>query len=541
MEEDSCADFTDQQNKMFVGGLAQTVTSDFLKAYFSSFGVVQDAFVLMDEQSGRSRGFGFVTFDNPQTLKMVLKQKPHILGNKQVDCKHAVNKNVKQRPTPASSAKPNGTNNNANGLSVLPASQPPNVNQSQSLQADMWPYDILKSEDPELLKDDVSPFSGNAAAGAAEWSDNDSADLFLTGGGRSYLALSGDKWLEDCEEADARKIFVGGLPDITPLEFAKYFEHFGPVADAMVMYDRKRRRQRGFGFITFASDDGVRNSLNFSRHPVKGKVVEVKKAHPLILQKARAPAKQELEAERAAQQRGMNARNTNSASGGSGHGGGNGGQMMIGGGSDPFGISGSIIGLQSTNQAALMTPSQSGNDLGGLCKNNNRGMTPSLVGSGPGSVLMMSMNTGGAPISGNLAPPPMMMTTTSSMATNTTINNMAATGGLSNGVLTSKSLVNGGAINMTNNAVANGGMTHAASSMHNFQGGRLGGAGNGFGLVDPTSGDGIGSGGGFCVGNFEICGSSGTCGPSESCSGLSAAASAGMLGLRYPEAPWHAP
>ena len=213
---------------------------------------------------------------------------------------------------------------------------------------------------------------------------------------------------------------------------------------------------------------------------------------------------------------------------------------MIGGGSDPFGISGTIIGLQSTNQAAMMTSAQSGNDLSGLCNSSNRGITPGLVGGGPGSVLMMSMNNGGASASGSLAPPAMMMTTTSSMATtNTTMNNMAATAGLNNGVASSKSLINGGAMNMTNNVATSSGLAHSASSAHHFQGGRLGGAGNGVGLVDPTSGgDGIGSGGGFCVGNFEI---GGTCGPTESCNGLNAAASSGMLGLRYPEAPWHAP
>lgn len=300
MEEDatSCGgppllpdDQAPQQNKMFVGGLAQTVTSEFLKAYFSGFGPVQDAFVLMDEQSGRSRGFGFVTFENPQTLKLVLKQKPHILGNKQVDCKHAVNKNVK-RPTPVTkpAAQPP-----AIATTTFQQKPPPNVAAPPpAVPGAIWQYDVVRQAEEEVVKDDVSPL------GNMEWSDNESSDLFLTGGGKSYLALSGDKWLEDCEEADARKIFVGGLPDITPAEFAKYFEHFGPVADAMIMYDRKRRRQRGFGFITFASDEGVRNSLNFNRHPVKGKVVEVKKAHPLVLQNARAPAKQELEAERAA-------------------------------------------------------------------------------------------------------------------------------------------------------------------------------------------------------------------------------------------------
>ena len=49
-------------NKLFVGNLAWEVGAEDLKEAFSKFGEVADAFVATDKYSGRSRGFGFVTF-----------------------------------------------------------------------------------------------------------------------------------------------------------------------------------------------------------------------------------------------------------------------------------------------------------------------------------------------------------------------------------------------------------------------------------------------------------------------------------------------
>ena len=49
-------------NKLFVGGLAWATRDDELHAAFSRFGDVQDARVVLDRETGRSRGFGFVTF-----------------------------------------------------------------------------------------------------------------------------------------------------------------------------------------------------------------------------------------------------------------------------------------------------------------------------------------------------------------------------------------------------------------------------------------------------------------------------------------------
>lgn len=51
-------------NKIFVGGLPQDVSTDELRAYFSGYGAVADAVVMVDRRTNRSRGFGFVRFGN---------------------------------------------------------------------------------------------------------------------------------------------------------------------------------------------------------------------------------------------------------------------------------------------------------------------------------------------------------------------------------------------------------------------------------------------------------------------------------------------
>lgn len=50
--------------KLFVGNLAYSVDNDQLAAMFASFGEVASAAVIMDRETGRSKGFGFVEFND---------------------------------------------------------------------------------------------------------------------------------------------------------------------------------------------------------------------------------------------------------------------------------------------------------------------------------------------------------------------------------------------------------------------------------------------------------------------------------------------
>ncbi len=50
--------------KLFVGGIPWATTSDDLSQLFSQHGTVASATVVSDKMTGRSRGFGFVEFEN---------------------------------------------------------------------------------------------------------------------------------------------------------------------------------------------------------------------------------------------------------------------------------------------------------------------------------------------------------------------------------------------------------------------------------------------------------------------------------------------
>jgi cold-inducible RNA-binding protein len=51
---------SNMSNKLYVGNLAYSVRDDDLQQTFSAFGAVQSAKVMMERDTGRSKGFGFV-------------------------------------------------------------------------------------------------------------------------------------------------------------------------------------------------------------------------------------------------------------------------------------------------------------------------------------------------------------------------------------------------------------------------------------------------------------------------------------------------
>lgn len=54
------------------------------------------------------------------------------------------------------------------------------------------------------------------------------------------------------------KVFVKGIPnDLTEQEFKKYFDSFGTLTEAFFMYNQKTDKRRGFGFVSFDSEEAV--------------------------------------------------------------------------------------------------------------------------------------------------------------------------------------------------------------------------------------------------------------------------------------------
>ena len=70
-----------QKQNLFVGSLAYATTDDTLKAFFEQIGEVERAMVAKERETGRSRGFGFVTFvDEANNQKAV-----DLLNGKELD------------------------------------------------------------------------------------------------------------------------------------------------------------------------------------------------------------------------------------------------------------------------------------------------------------------------------------------------------------------------------------------------------------------------------------------------------------------------
>jgi len=61
-------------NKLYVGNLAFSVDQEGLKKLFESFGEITEAVVISDKFSGRSKGFGFVTFAKEEDAQKAISE-----------------------------------------------------------------------------------------------------------------------------------------------------------------------------------------------------------------------------------------------------------------------------------------------------------------------------------------------------------------------------------------------------------------------------------------------------------------------------------
>ena len=86
----------DSTKKVFVGGLEPSVNNDDLREFFSKFGPVREASVLFDNNRGASRCFGFVTFEQKETVDLLVQHNNYKIKGKLVDVKQALPKSMQK-------------------------------------------------------------------------------------------------------------------------------------------------------------------------------------------------------------------------------------------------------------------------------------------------------------------------------------------------------------------------------------------------------------------------------------------------------------
>ena len=61
------------KNKIYIGNLSYDTTEDTLRTVFSKFGGIDDLIIIKDRETGRTKGFGFITFDSQQAAESALE------------------------------------------------------------------------------------------------------------------------------------------------------------------------------------------------------------------------------------------------------------------------------------------------------------------------------------------------------------------------------------------------------------------------------------------------------------------------------------
>lgn len=300
------------ERKLVVLGIPWDVDTDRLREYMRAFGEVEDCIVMKERMTGRSRGFGYVTFATVEDAKNALS-KEHSLGNRILEVKIATPKEEMRAPAkkvsrifvariPLSVTEstfrsyfekygditdlymPKDPTSKAHrGIGFITFSNAESVddlmNESHELGGSTVVVDRAtpKEDDPRPISH-IPQVGGYGAYNA-----------YINGATR-YAALGAPTMYDQPtsmygrglhSRGMGRKIFVGRLPQEASVEdLRQYFGRFGRILDAYIPKDPKRSGHRGFGFVTFA-DDGVADRVSRRSHEICGHQVAIDSATPL--------------------------------------------------------------------------------------------------------------------------------------------------------------------------------------------------------------------------------------------------------------------
>ncbi|PPD81527.1 hypothetical protein GOBAR_DD21560 [Gossypium barbadense] len=72
--------------KVFVGGLAWETPTEEMRRYFQQFGEVLEAVIITDKNTGKSKGYGFVTFRDPESARRACVDPNPVIGGRRANC-----------------------------------------------------------------------------------------------------------------------------------------------------------------------------------------------------------------------------------------------------------------------------------------------------------------------------------------------------------------------------------------------------------------------------------------------------------------------
>ncbi|ESW13179.1 hypothetical protein PHAVU_008G174100 [Phaseolus vulgaris] len=72
--------------KVFVGGLAWETPTEEMRKYFEQFGEILEAVIITDKNTGKSKGYGFVTFRDPESARRACADPNPVIDGRRANC-----------------------------------------------------------------------------------------------------------------------------------------------------------------------------------------------------------------------------------------------------------------------------------------------------------------------------------------------------------------------------------------------------------------------------------------------------------------------
>ncbi|XVF17685.1 hypothetical protein REPUB_Repub10bG0144900 [Reevesia pubescens] len=275
--------------KLVVLGIPWDIDTDGLREYMSKYGDLEDCIVMKERSTGRSRGFGYVTFasaeDAKEEMRAPLKKVTRIFVARiplTVD-ESTFRSHFEQYGEITDLYMPKDQVSKAHrGIGFITFASADSV---ENLMADTHELGgstvVVDRATPK--EDDFKPIGRMSQGGYGAY------NAYISAATR-YAALGAPTLYDhpgpvygrgEPSRGMGKKIFVGRLPqEATADVLRQYFGRFGRILDVYIPKDPKRSGHRGFGFVTFA-EDGVADRVSRRSHEICGQQVAIDSATPV--------------------------------------------------------------------------------------------------------------------------------------------------------------------------------------------------------------------------------------------------------------------
>lgn len=139
-------DEQEKVGKVFVGGIAADVTPEEFRSFFEKFGSIIDSQLMINKDTGKSRGYGFVTYDSAEAVARVTKHTYVMFHGKKMEIKKAEPRNQHMKNQGRSYDNSNhmgggyNNNNNSNSNNMGMMNNNPNGGYMMNGYGDMSQY-----------------------------------------------------------------------------------------------------------------------------------------------------------------------------------------------------------------------------------------------------------------------------------------------------------------------------------------------------------------------------------------------------------------